>query len=447
MPRQRRHPVSNTALQEAITATGKPYVKIAKTINAVGAENGQGLYYDAAAIAHWLSGTIPVAGTIPVVVEAFTRLLGRDLTVQDLGWPHTEVAHEGPWSGDPVAWVTRLGRDDMLNRRSLLSAGLYSLAALNLPADPHTITARSGQPRRAGASDVERIRMMSGQFSTADDLFGGGHARPTVLAYLIHEVTPLLHGTTGKARPELFAAASQMTYLAAFMASDAGDAAGLAQRYYIQAVRLADEAGDPTAKATALRGLATQAVELGHPARAVDLAEAAASALRGGCPIRVRAWMAGMRAEAHAANGNAMTALNALHQAEADVERANSVPESQWTGAYRRAALEHQIGITLAQLSDLPTAEQHLINSVHSRRNIERRSRVLIAARLANVQLRQRRPDVAAATVLELREDLPLLASGRVTSELAKLRASWLPDRANPTVNEADRLIASLTDR
>ncbi|MDP9842226.1 hypothetical protein [Streptosporangium lutulentum] len=439
--------MKNTALQEAIAAAGKPYTQIAKTINAVGAEAGQSMYYDPAAIAHWLSGTIPASTAVPVIVEAFARLLGWDLAAHDLGWPHNEAAPEDPWEGDPVAWVTRLGRDDMLNRRSLLSAGLYSLAALNLPANLRTITARSGQPRRAGASDVERIRMMSSQFATADDMFGGGHARSTVLAYLIHEVTPLLHGTTGKARPELFTAASQMTYLAAFMASDAGNAAGLAQKYYIQAVRLAEEAGDPTAKATALRGLATQAVELGHSARAVALAEEAVSTLRGKCPVRVRAWMAGMCADAHAANGNTKAALNALHQAESDVERADSIPESQWTGAYRRASLEHQTGTTLAQLADLSAAEAHLINSVHARRNIERRSRVLIAARLAGVQLRQRRPDVAAATVLELRDDLPLLASGRVTGELVKLRASWVPDRGNPTVNEADRLIASLTDR
>lgn len=411
MPRQRRHPVKNTDLQAAIAAAGKPYTHIAKTINAVGAETGQGMYYDPAAIAHWLSGTIPASAAVPVIVEAFARLLGRDLAAHDLGCPHIDAAPQDLWEGDPVAWVTRLGRDDMLNRRSLLSAGLYSLAALNLPTDPHTITARSGQARRAGAADVERIRMMSGQFATADDLFGGGHARSTVLAYLIHEVAPLLHGTTGRARPELFTAASQMTYLAAFMAFDAGDSAGLAQKYYIQAVRLADEAGDPTAKATALRGLSAQAIELGHPVRTVDLAEEAVSALRGKCSVRVRAWMVGMCADAHAANGNTTAALNALRQAEADVERADSVPESQWTGAYRRASLEHQTGTTLAQLADLPAAEEHLINSVHARRNIERRSRVLIAARLAGVQLRQRRPDVAAATVLELRDDLPLVAS------------------------------------
>ncbi|MEV0754981.1 hypothetical protein [Streptosporangium sp. NPDC050280] len=446
MPRQRHHPVKNTALQEAIAAAGKPYTHIAKTINAVGAETGQGMYYDPAAIAHWLSGTIPASAAVPVIVEAFVRLLGRDLAAHDLGWPHNEAAPENPWECDPMTWVTRLGRDDMLNRRSLLSAGLYSLAALNLPPALLTTVDRPGQPRQAGDSDAERIRVMSSQFSAADDLFGGGHARTAVLAYLVHEVGPLLQGTSGQARPALFSAASQMTYLAAFMASDAGDSPGLAQNYYIQAARLAQEAGDPVAKATALRGLAVQAVELGHPARAVDLAEAAASTLRGG-PLRVRAWMAGMCAEAHAANGNPKAALIALRQAEADVERADSVPESQWTGAYRRAALEHQTGMTLAHLADLPAAQRHLIDSNRARRTVERRSRALITCRLADLQVRRRHPDEAAATILQLRTDLPLLTSGRVKTELGRLRASWVPARSNPTVDEADRLIASLSDR
>jgi len=445
MPRQRRHPVSNTALQDAIAATGKPYAQIAKTINAVGAENGRAMYYDAAAIAHWLSGTTPAPGTVLAIVEAFTRLLGRSLTTRDLGWPHVEAASDKPWEGDPVAWVIRLGRDDMLNRRSLLSAGLYSLAALNLPPALLTTVDRPGQPRQAGDSDAERIRVMSSQFSAADDLFGGGHARTAVLAYLVHEVGPLLQGTTGQARPALFSAASQMTYLAAFMASDAGDSPGLAQNIYIQAARLAQEADDPVAKATALRGLAVQAVELGHPARAVDLAEAAASTLRGG-PPRVRAWMAGMCAEAHAANDNTKAALTALRQAEADVERADSVPESQWTGAYGRAALEHQIGMTLARLADLPAAQRHLIDSNRARRIAERRSRALITCRLADLQIRQHHPDEAAATILQLRADLPLLTSGRVKTELGRLRASWVPARSNPTVEQADQLIASLAD-
>ncbi|WP_370021716.1 hypothetical protein [Planotetraspora sp. GP83] len=333
----------------------------------------------------------------------------------------------------------------MLNRRTVLTAGLYSLAALHLPAPAAAATTRPGQARRAGAADVERIRAMTAQFARADDMFGGGHARTAVASYLVTEVTPLLHGTTGRARPALFTAASQLAYLAAFMAND-DCRAGLAQRYYIQAVRLADEAGDPVARATVLRGLAVQAVELGHPDRAVDLADAAAAALGDRCPLRVRAWISGMRAKAYAATGDNRAALDALRRAEADVERAESPPESQWTGAYRRASLEHDTGGTLAALDDLAEAERHLAGSIAARVGGERRSKVLVGSRLARVQLSRRHPEEAAATVLGMRADLALVSSARVAGELAALRADWAGARsASPQVEEADRLIAAVT--
>ncbi len=326
MPRRRERQVTNPALRDMVRRAGVPYARLAATINRVGAENGQRLYYDASSISHWMSGTVPRLDVIPVLAEVFTRLLGRPVEPGELGLPVVageDGKPDGPWAGDPVIWLERLGRDDMLNRRTMLTGGLYSLAALTLP-EPLTLTVRHGEPRRAGLGDAARIREMTSHFARTDYLFGGGHARVAMAAYLVHEVVPLLHGSTGRARPALFGAASQMAYLAGFMAHDDGKP-GLAQRYYVQAVRLADEAADHVAKATALRGMSLQAVELGHPARGVDLAEAATAALPTGSPPRVRAWMVGMRAQAHAAAGNGSDALAALRDAEAIVERADGV--------------------------------------------------------------------------------------------------------------------------
>jgi hypothetical protein len=136
---------------------------------------------------------------------------------------------------------------------------------------------------------VTRIRDTTRCFADIDDTCGGGHGRSAVAAYLLTEVTPLLQVTTGKARPDLFRAASELAYLAGYMAADGG-AAGLGQRYFIEAIRLADEAGDPLVRATALRSMAVLAIELGHPTQAVDLAEAAVASVRGGCPARTQAW-------------------------------------------------------------------------------------------------------------------------------------------------------------
>lgn len=229
-----------------------------------------------------------------------------------------------------------------------------------------------------------------------------------------------MRGTTGQTRPSVFQAASQLAYLAGWMAVDGG-ANGLGQSYYIQALRLADEAGDPLMRATVLRSLTVQAIELGHPAQARDLAESAITSLRAGCPIRTRAWITGIHAEALAAADNTWEARQALHRAERHLNRADSRPESRWTGNYRRESFNHQAGMVLTHLGDLSQAESHLSASAGSRRRIERRSRALIGARLAVVQYRRGHHDAARHTLTQIADDLTGMESARVRRALRAL--------------------------
>jgi hypothetical protein len=331
-----------------------------------------------------------------------------------------------PWQGDPVAWLTQLARSDM-DRRGALASGLYSLAALAVPAEPRRILSRSGRAQRAGPGDVARIRDTTKQFADLDDLYGGGHARAAVAAYLANDVAPLLRGTTGRNRPDLFLAASQLAYLAGYMAADGG-ANGLGQRYYVEAARLAEEANDPLMRATVMRSMAIQAIELGYPSHAVDLAEAAMTSIRGGCPVRTRAWVTGAHAEALAAVAAGRDARQVLRHAERDLERADSTPG--WYGGYRRESLNHQTGTLLASLGDLAAAEAHLAASLASRRTIERRTRALVGTRLAGVQCRRGQLNAAKATLRQLRDDLAGVASARVRRELAALPREVLPAAA-----------------
>jgi hypothetical protein len=330
----------------------------------------------------------------------------------------TETAND-PWQGDPVAWLMRIGMDDM-NRRTAIATGLYSIAALTDPVVPHRILTRSGRARSAGPGDVARIRETTRHLADIDDLYGGGHGRAAVAAYLVTDVAPLLRGTTGKARPDLFRAASELAYLAGYMAADGG-ANGLGQKYYVEAARLAEEADDPLMRATVLRSLAIQAIELGHPREAVDLAEVAVSGIRGGCPVRTRAWVTGAHAEALAAVAAGRDARQVLRRAERDLERADSLPESAWYGGYRRESLNHQTGTLLASLGDLAGAERHLAESMGSRRAIERRTRALVGTRLARVQVRRGDQDAAKETLREVSGDLAGVESARVRRELAAL--------------------------
>lgn len=427
MARQRRRPLENTALRDAIRAAGWTLAASAEAVNAVGAENNVPLTYGPTSVAHWLTGATPRPEAVPVAVEAFARALCRPgLQAADLGWHARTVTEtqDDPWHGDPVSWLLRIGRDDM-NRRAALATGLYSVAALTVPAVPERILARSGRARSAGPDDVNRIRDTTRRFADIDDMYGGGHARSAIAAYLVADVAPLLRGATGASRPDLFRAASELVYLAGWMAADGG-ANGMGQRYYVEAARLADEAGDPLMRATVLRSMAIQAIELGHPRAGLDLVEGAMAGIRGGCPIRTRAWVTGAHAEALAATAAAWEARQVIRQAERDLEHVDSLPESEWTGNYRRESLNHQTGTLLASIGDLAAAETHLAASVGSRQPLERRTRALVGTRLASVQYRRGDHDAARATLRGLSHDLIAVESARVRRGLADLPGEFL---------------------
>jgi len=441
VPRARTRPILNQALADALAQTCMGYAALAERINRVAAENGLVLSCDASSLSKWTSGQTPHPQTRAVVVETLRRLLEHDVTACALGWEGT-TTDDDPWAGDAVARLTTLGRDDMLRRRTLL----YSLAATTIPASLAAPPSRPGPARRAGTSDVKRIRTMTSSFGDADDLYGGGHARTAAAAYLAQEVTPLLHGTTGAARPAVFTAAGELAYLVGWMAADAGQS-GLAQRYYIQAIRLADEAGNPLLRSSALRSLAVQAVELGHGNRALDLAEAAQDGLRGGAPARTRAWVTGMCAEAiAAAHTDKARAFRLLSQAEANLEHADS-PSHMWTsGNYRRESFEHQVGLTLVQLGDHAGAEEHFALSIASRRLVERRTKALIVARLALAQIHRHAPDAAAYTLLEATDSMNGISSARLRTTLASIRDALHLSRTSKEarIQEADQFLARL---
>ncbi|MEV0819680.1 hypothetical protein [Nonomuraea rubra] len=444
MPPRRTRPVVNRALAALIEQAGWTHAATAQHVNAVAAESGERIHYDRSAVGHWLTGTVPRPEAVHAAVEAFRRRLDRpDLSPRHLGWPDPAVAPpaDDPWRGDPVARLATLGEDDLLNRRTVLTAGTFTLAALSGLAVRRGIPSVPGHASRAGAGDVARLRAATAAFADLDDQYGGGHARAAVAAYLSREVTPLLHRASGRTRPDLFTAAAELSYLAAYMAMDAG-ANVLAQRYYISTVRLADEAGDLLLRATALRSMAVQAAELGHDGEALALADAAASALGGHGPRRTLAWITGMRAEAHAAAGTRWDALNLLRRTETQLERADSPPETEWLGNYRRESLEHQIGLTLTQLGDHATAARHFTASMEARRPVELRTRVLIGLRAAHACLRAGDPEQAAVTVLGLSDDVRLIASARVHAELRRLRAGWQRHRTSPLVAEADTAVS-----
>ncbi|CAM5737008.1 hypothetical protein SBADM41S_02580 [Streptomyces badius] len=128
-----------------------------------------------------------------------------------------------------------------------------------------------GPGQRVGTGDIAALRSVGELFRTLDHAYGGGHARQALVRYLEHEAEPMLRGTYGEAAGRrLFAAAADLTRLAGSTSYDIA-AHGLAQRYFVQSLRLAQAAGDRGYGAYVLLTISLQAVYLGHGREAVQL--------------------------------------------------------------------------------------------------------------------------------------------------------------------------------
>lgn len=179
-----------------------------------------------------------------------------------------------------------------------------------------------GGPGAAG-----RIRDFTRMLMDLDFRYGGGHTRKILLFYFRSEIVPLLHASrAGRARSGLFSAAAEVAQLLGWSAYDSGRH-GAAQKYFIQGLRLAAEAGDTVLGGRLLSNLSHQANYLGHFSEALQLARAAQSAAASRATPAVRAMFLAMEARALASCGEPAACASVLHRAERELARRGGDPE------------------------------------------------------------------------------------------------------------------------
>jgi hypothetical protein len=119
-------------------------------------------------------------------------------------------------------------------------------------------------------------------FRQLDDRLGGGNARQALVQYLSSDADRLLRGRyTGAVGCALFSAVAEATLLAAWMSYDSVPRSVLAQRYFIQALALAQAGGDQLLGAGILDAMSHQATYTGRFAEAANLARAARTGTTG----------------------------------------------------------------------------------------------------------------------------------------------------------------------
>jgi transcriptional regulator with XRE-family HTH domain len=354
---------------------------------------------------------------------------------------------------DTVETVADLWRADM-ERRALLHRSLWLSAALAAPTrdwllDMTDDDLASKGSRAVGAADVEVVWSMCHAFTDADHRLGGGYARTALGQYVTDSVFPLLSGTYSQpVGRRLMAAAARLCNLGGFMAFDCR-LHGLAQRYFVQALRLAHAAGDRALGAHILGDMAMQAHYLGEPAEAVTLASAgvhtAASTGSRATTARCQALLARARALAGDQRGCAL----AMSQAEDALARVQPADEPPWIRFFGIEQMHAEFAYAASDLGRHDDVRRFASAVPATPGQMERR-RVLLASTLAASYLpaphttnpAESDIDQACATLVEIAPLLGSLTTERGRHAVAAVRSRLRPHATRPAVRQLNSLFA-----
>ncbi|MFD6889270.1 sporulation protein [Streptomyces sp. NPDC059957] len=204
------------------------------------------------------------------------------------------------------------------------------------PPPPAPSAPEAGGPQRVGHSDVTKLREAAEDARRWDSKYGGGDWRSSMVPECLRvDAAPLLLGSyTDEVGRALFGATAELTRLAGWMAFDTGQQEA-AQRYYIQALRLARAAADVPLGGYVLASMSLQATYRDFPDEGVDLAQAAVERNRGLATARTMSFFRLVEARAHAKAGDSAAAGAALRASEGWLERSrDGDADPTWLGFY-----------------------------------------------------------------------------------------------------------------
>ncbi|MGW7817901.1 regulator [Streptomyces puniciscabiei] len=478
----------NRQLAALIAEAGFSNAGLARRVDQLGLEHGLDLRYDKTSVTRWLRGQQPRGTTPALIAEVFTRRLGRRLTAQDLGLDACAPVYAGlEFAATPeeaVDIVSGLWRKDSgshaeLRKIAFTPAGLVVPSrdwligkaddkvarepALRVPAQgrqapgkPQTRAVLPLPPRARGQAeralgskvtggDINALRSVGELFRTLDDRYGGGHARQALVRYLEHECEPMLRGSydeqTGR---KLFAAAADLTRLAGWTSYDIA-AHGLAQRYFVQALRLAQAAGDRAYGSFVLVTMSRQAVYLGHGREAVQLARVAQQGAGTGGPPVVQALLHAAEARAHGVLGEVRACTAALVRAERALEAARPGDEvPYWARFFDEAQLADEFGHCHRDLQQFRAAAQHAERSLQLRAPAYARSRLFCRVVLATARLGLGELDQACALAAEAAGQAAEMRSARAVEYVRDFERRLEPYRDAAPVRGYREKVAAL---
>ncbi|MEU4500144.1 regulator [Streptomyces sp. NPDC024089] len=313
------------------------------------------------------------------------------------------------------------------------------------PGVPRQRQSERAPGQRVSGGDVAALRSVGELFRTLDNAYGGGHARQALVRYLEHETEPMLRGTYGEATGRrLFSAAADLTRLAGWTSYDIA-AHGLAQRYFVQALRLAQAAGDRAYGSYVLITMSRQAVYLGHGREAVQLARVAQQGIGSSAPPVVQALLHAVEARGHGVLGEARPCTTSLARAEHALEIARPGDEvPHWARYFDEAQLADEFGHCHRDLQQYRAAAQHAERSLQLRSPAYARSRLFCRVVLASARLGLGELDQACALGAEAAQQAAEMRSVRAAEYVRDFERRLEPYRDAAAVRGYRDRVATL---
>jgi len=433
-----QRPVTNTDLERLLATASCTNGGFGRAVNA--ALNGA-TCYDRSSVYHWLRGRTPDAAVLTAMATVLSRRLGRRVGEHELGFSADAPALDlalvfAPGLPDGIdaagqLWRYCLNHHDPqagLARRDVLGSIAYLAGAAPAAAFAWHFTPDDHIPDHGPATgavtplDVEDLRQARMQFLGIDRRQGGGSARQWVGDYLGQHVAPLLRRPVPAAvARDLYGAAAQLTEQCGYMHYDAASH-GIAQRLFIQALRLAKAAGDRVLSAHVMSNLSVQAVYLGRGAEAVQLARAARTAAGTTPPPALLARLNDTEARGHALLLDERESRAALARAADHLTRAEPAQGPDWLTAYTPA---HHAGTAMHVLRDLghPTEAARHARAALPTGTGGVRSNALHRILHASVLLRMKETDQACVVAADVVGSSGAVESDRLRTRIGQFRA------------------------
>lgn len=408
---------------------------------------------DATAVRRWLGGQEMRPPLPGLIADVFSGHFGRRVTTYDLGLgeePDLDrpLTYSTSWAVT-VESVTELGRADM-DRRKFLAAAPFAAAAGIGPSRDWLLNTLDQEPEpgpRVKLEDVVHVRNMFSAFQDTDVLQGGGSGRLLLTQYMNEHVYPLLRRTySDTVRRALCAATAEQTYLLGWMAYDDGEH-GTAQRFLIQALRLAEESQDAALGAHVLAGMADQATLTGSPQEGRRLAQAGRHGLAKVDSPACLADLWALEARALAVLGDKTATAQAVVQSESAFSRVDHANEPAWAKFIDAAYLHGEHANAFRDLGQAENAAEHARQSIqHARKQNRARRGAMSQAALAVSHLQNRDLEAAHSASVRTLDLARRVKSSRAVEAVQDVQRRMIPFGAHPLVadfNERARVLVA----